>query len=137
MAPLVSVADAFKTIVAGARYKEPLPGLVRVATGKLVEAAKTVMVPCILGLRICGVQWYGNTPASSKVWEKVSFISNKPESKPGETPSSVVTVCIMASIWVHFTISPAFTVRVLGVNVKFIMLTSHVFACVNDALMHP
>jgi hypothetical protein len=56
----------------------------------------------------------------SNVNEKLSFVSMAPERK---RPVSPTTVCGSSSWFVHVTVEPAGTVRVLGENMKFFATT--------------
>ena len=63
----------------------------------------TTIVPDIFG---CGVQWYGNVPASLNVNANVSPWAMSPESN---IPVSEVTVCATTSWFVQQTVVPVGT----------------------------
>ena len=87
------------------------------AVGAGVAAASTVIVPVIDGWI---AQWYANVPATVNVNVNVAPVTRLPL----PPPPLKVTVCVAASLFVHATLSPAFTVSAFGAKAKFWMLTA-------------
>jgi hypothetical protein len=77
----------------------------------------TVTLPFMEG---CISQWYAIVPGLWKVCEKDCPGCNVSESND---PASAVTVCGAESSFIHVTVVPGATVRLGGLNAKFLMLT--------------
>ena len=75
------------------------------------------MAPVMNG---CMEQWYLNVPAVPKVWVKVWPL---PIGEEANDLSSATTVCCAESSNFQVTVVPTETVRVIGVNMKFLIST--------------
>jgi hypothetical protein len=114
------------TVVAGAAL---VTGAVLVVGA---AAAVTTIVPC---MKLCTRQWYVNVPAAVNVWE-----NDAPWDRQGcvllglhvglesKLPLSAVTLCGVASVFVHVTVLPAATVTAPGWKAKLVIDTGCVVA---------
>jgi hypothetical protein len=76
-----------------------------------------MIVPVMNG---CIEQWYATVPAVENVWVKVWPFASADEVKE---LSLAATVCSVESSNFRVTVVPAGTVRVMGVNMKFLIST--------------
>jgi hypothetical protein len=69
-------------------------------------------------------QWYGYVPARVKVNGNDAPFPIGGEINATGAPVSDTTVCEVPSLFVQVTVVPAFTVRVAGLNAKFLIATA-------------